>query len=125
MDTGEQRLGDRVVEWLERNFQGTGTLRKASRGVGSSMSSIAHQLPQELGKTFGQLRKETRVAMAKRYLATSSMSISAIAETCGFSDQSHLTRVFKSEINLTPGRFRKMLRSEVARYDGTTKEEPS
>ena len=125
MDTGEQRLGDRVVEWLERNFQGTATLREASRGVGSSMSSIAHQLPQELGKTFGQLRKETRVAMAKRYLATSSMSISAIAETCGFSDQSHFTRVFKSEINLTPGRFRKMLRSEVACYDGTTKEEPS
>ncbi len=113
-DTGEQRLGDRVVEWLERNFQGTATLREASRGVGSSMSSIAHQLPQEVGKTFGQLRQETRVAMAKRYLATSSMSISAIAEACGFSDQSHFTRVFKSEVNLTPGRFRKMLRRGVS-----------
>jgi AraC-like DNA-binding protein len=111
--TGGQTLADRVTEWLERSFQGSATLRDASKAIGASMSSIAHQLPEETGKTFGQLRRETRIAMAKRYLATSSMGISEIADACGFADQSHFTRVFKAEISLTPGQFRKMLKIKL------------
>ncbi len=109
---GGQTLSDRVTEWLEMNCQGRATLHEASRAVGASMSSIAHQLPVETGKTFGQLRRETRIAQAKRLLATSSMGISAIADACGFSDQSHFTNVFKAEITLTPGQFRKMLKNK-------------
>jgi len=110
LDAGEQTLGDRVAEWLERHCQERATLQDAARGVGASVSTIAHQLPLETGKTFGQLRRETRIALAKRLLATSTMGISAIADACGFSDQSHFTRVFKAEISLTPGQFRKMLK---------------
>jgi AraC-like DNA-binding protein len=110
LEAGEQTLGDRLAEWLERNCQEKATLEDAARAIGASVSTIAHQLPQETGKTFGQLRRETRIALAKRLLATSTMGISTIADACGFSDQSHFTRVFKAEISLTPGEFRKMLK---------------
>jgi len=112
-DAGGQTISDRVTEWLERNCQGRSTLREASRAIGASMSSIAHQLPKETGKTFAQLRRETRIAIAKRLLATSSMGISAIADACGFADQSHFTKALKLEISLTPRQFRKMLGSKA------------
>ena len=102
-------LADRVVAWLERNAHQRATLQDLSRAVGASVSSIAHQLPKETGKTFAALRREIRIARAKRLLATTSMDISAIADACGFVDQSHFTRVFRREISLTPGMFRKML----------------
>jgi AraC-like DNA-binding protein len=34
------------------------------------------------------------------------MNATHVAVQCGFSDQSHLTRVFKSRLGITPGRFR-------------------
>jgi len=107
---GDNRaLSDRVIEWLERNCGEKATLRDAAKAVGASTSSIAHQLPGETGKTFAELRREIRIAKAKRLLATSTMNISSIADACGFVDQSHFTRVFRREISLTPGMFRKML----------------
>ncbi|MBC8453940.1 helix-turn-helix domain-containing protein [PVC group bacterium] len=109
-DIGEQTISDKITEWLERNCHERATLQDASKAIGASVSSIAHQLPQETGKTFGELRREIRIALAKRLLATSSMNISSIADACGFADQSHFTKTFKSEITLTPGKFRKMLK---------------
>ncbi len=118
--SGERTLGDRLAEWLERNCQERATLEDAARAVGASVSTIAHQLPEETGKTYGQLRRETRIALAKRLLATSTMGISVIADACGFADQSHFTRVFKAEISLTPGQFRKMLARFEAEHDKAT-----
>ncbi len=108
-ETGSKGLGDRIIEWLEQNCHGRATLREAARAVGVSESTLAHRLPDETGKTFGQLRREIRVSLAKRLIATSEMGISEIADTCGFSDQSHLTHQFKAETSLTPGQFRKKL----------------
>ncbi len=112
LDTGVERgmrLSDRVLAWLQGHYHEPATLRDAARAVGASVSAIAHRLPEETGKPYSRLRLELRIAEAKRLLAETDMGISEIAETCGFSDQSHLTRCFRSEVNLTPGRFRALL----------------
>ena len=108
---GDRTLSDRVTEWLEQHCQEGATLKDASRAVGVSISTISHQLPLDIGKTFTELRAEIRIALAKRLLATSEMPISAIADACGFSDQSHFTKALKTAISLTPGQFRRMLYS--------------
>jgi transcriptional regulator GlxA family with amidase domain len=56
-----------------------------------------------------QILRDIRVTEAKRLLATTSMELSTIATQCGFVDQSHFTRTFKADINLTPGQFRRLL----------------
>lgn len=112
LDTGDVKgiqLSDRVLAWLQGHYHEAATLQDAARAVGASVSAIAHRLPVETGKQYSRVRLELRIAEAKRLLAETDMSISEIAETCGFSDQSHLTRLFKSEVNLTPGRFRSLL----------------
>jgi len=108
-------LCDRVMNWLAHHLQGPATLAEAARAVGASPSAIAHRLPADTGKTYGQHRTAIRIAEAKRLLATTDMPLGEIASLCGFSDQSHFTRVFKREINLTPGRFRAMLDPTGAR----------
>jgi len=108
-DVRQVLLSDRVLAWLQGHYHEGATLRDAARAVGASVSAVAHRLPVETGKSFRRLRLELRIAEAKRLLAESGMEISEIAETCGFSDQSHFTRLFRAEVNLTPGRFRALL----------------
>lgn len=48
-----------------------------------------------------------RVEKAKVLLKDHDVSIAAIAAACGFSNQGHLTSVFKQRTGMTPGRFRR------------------
>ncbi len=48
-----------------------------------------------------------RVRKASDLLCTTDLSISSVAQKCGFFDNSHLTSTFKSETGKTPSEFRK------------------
>ena len=106
-------LADKIIRWLKGHYHERATLADAAQAVGASVSTISHRLPQETGKTFRHLRLALRIAEAKRLLAETDMEISAIADACGFTDQSHFTRHFRNEINMTPGRFRSLLEVSV------------
>jgi AraC-like DNA-binding protein len=103
-------LAARTVKWLQSHYSEPATLAAAARAVGTSVSTLVHRLKRETGKSFKRLLTETRVAEAKRLLATTALEISEIADRCGFFDQSHFTRTLKRAINLTPGQFRRLLR---------------
>lgn len=102
-------VSERAARWLEEHLQEPCTLAAAARAVGASTSTLVHRLKQETGQTFGQLRRETRLAQARKLLATSDLPISHIAALCGFTDQSHLTRSLRAAANLTPRQFRRLL----------------
>jgi len=50
---------------------------------------------------------EARIKQA-RILLESGMPLSEVAYTCGFSDQSHLSRVFKRLVDVSPARYQRM-----------------
>lgn len=102
-------VSERVVRWLEGNYQKSATLNKASRAIGASAPGIIKHIKHDTGKTFHELLLEIRLAEAKRLLASASDDLSAIAQQCGFCDQSHFTRHFRKSINLTPGQFRRLM----------------
>lgn len=119
---GERRLDDasggtvseRTARWLEQNLQEACRLKAAARGTGASESTLVHRLKAETGRTYGQLRRETRLARARQLLATTDLPISDVAALCGFTDQSHLTRSLKAVANLTPRQFRRLLHPSKA-----------
>jgi AraC-like DNA-binding protein len=46
-----------------------------------------------------------------RELLTGDARMADIAQECGFSDQAHLTRLFKRQTGVTPGVYRKNLQN--------------
>jgi AraC family transcriptional regulator len=52
---------------------------------------------------------QRRVERAKRLLRQTRQPLSLIAQEAGFTDQSHLTQMFRREMGVTPGRFRAAL----------------
>ena len=109
-DDGESRA-ERIQHWLQAHYwRRHVTLEDAARDLGMSVSGIVKALRKDgRHKSFHRLLQDIRVTEAKKLLAGTGLPLSAIASRCGFADQSHFTRVFAREINLTPGRFRKLL----------------
>jgi AraC family transcriptional regulator len=52
---------------------------------------------------------QRRVERAKRLLRQTHQPVALIAQETGFTDQSHLTQMFRREVGVTPGRFRAAL----------------
>lgn len=53
--------------------------------------------------------QRARVRAAAKWLAGRRLSTGEIAVACGFFDQSHLTRVFRRELGITPARYRRLV----------------
>lgn len=107
-------ISERAGRWLESNYQKPATLGMAARAIGASAPSIIQHVKRDTGKTFHALLLEIRIAEAKRLLAAAGLDLSAIAQQCGFCDQSHFTRHFRNATNLTPGQFRKLMKVSEA-----------
>lgn len=58
--------------------------------------------------TLGEYMRKLKVEKAISMLISSEQSLTEIAHTCGFSDQSHFTRVFKSATGYLPKQFAKV-----------------
>lgn len=59
--------------------------------------------------SFGEYIRKLRIEKAIDYLDQSAYSLAEIAYLCGFSDQSHFTRIFKKHTGQNPSAFRKNL----------------
>ncbi len=81
------------------------TLAEIAGAVGVHPVHLARQFRRTFGCTVGEYVRRTRVEFACQALA-SDTPLSEIAMEAGFSDQSHLHRVFKRATGLTPRQYR-------------------
>ena len=74
--------------------------------TGLSSCYLLEVFKRDVGVSIGTYLAYQRVAGAKRLLLEG-LSISEVALCVGFTDQSHLTRIFKRFTQTTPGRFQR------------------
>jgi AraC-like DNA-binding protein len=80
-------------------------LESLSRAAGLSPFHLIRVFRQATGLTPHNWLVDRRVHLACNLLREG-LSATEVAMRCGFSDQSHLTRAFKSRLGVTPGQFR-------------------
>jgi len=74
--------------------------------VGVHPVHLAREFRRFHGCTIGEYLRRLRIEFACRQLSASDVSLSEIALTTGFFDQSHFTRTFKALIGTTPNQYR-------------------
>jgi AraC-like DNA-binding protein len=61
---------------------------------------------EEMGENLSNYLNRLRVDRAAKLLIETDLSLSEIAGSCGFEDQSWFSKIFKSYTGLSPGKYR-------------------
>ncbi|HEX3467703.1 MAG TPA: helix-turn-helix domain-containing protein [Candidatus Elarobacter sp.] len=92
----------RDFAWLE-----PAGLDRAATLAGLHPTHFARAFRRHAGMTPGAYRRAARVRAASALLLHSASPLSRIAHDCGFTDQSHLTNVFREATGISPRRYRR------------------
>jgi AraC family transcriptional regulator len=98
----------RVREALEESYLLAPSLAELAAIGGVHPVHLSREFRKHYETTIGEFIRKRRIEHACHLLANSDKSLSEIALTCGFSDQSHFCAMFKSHTSLTPAKFRDM-----------------
>src|ERR1700692_1551841 len=104
-----------LAPWQERRARGIlcanikcgVALKEGAREGGLSGGYFLHSFRLTLGVAPHKWLNEQRVVLSKEKLRDDGLSLSDVAMECGFSDQSHLTRVFRQTVGVSPGAWRR------------------
>jgi AraC-like DNA-binding protein len=97
---------DKVLEYMNLNFQQNITLKDLAKIVSMTEVSFSRFIKKRTGNTFVDTLNEIRIGHASRMLIAQNESIAEIAVQCGFNNISNFNRVFKSKKHCTPKEFR-------------------
>jgi AraC-like DNA-binding protein len=97
----------RAKEVLSANLDGRVMLKEVARECGLSASHFSRAFHRTVGTAPHHWLLTHRIKVAKQKLRDRRFSLSEVALTCGFADQSHLTRVFTRLVGVSPGAWRR------------------
>lgn len=99
----QERLAKEVIE---ANLGQRISLPDLAGLCGLRTSQFAHAFKRSVGVPPYEWLTQRRVERAKQFLSGRELSLAEVAQLSGFSDQSHLTRVFSRRVGATPGAWR-------------------
>lgn len=110
-ETGdEHRAVTRARDLIQSCYGEDMSLTELSREAGLSPFHLVRVFTGAVGVTPHGYLTQVRVERARERLAGDAR-MADIAAECGFSDQAHLTRLFKRQTGVTPGKYRKILQN--------------
>ncbi|MDH3733630.1 MAG: AraC family transcriptional regulator [Gemmatimonadota bacterium] len=97
-----------LVEELEDTYRAPRSVRHLAERASKHPVAVARAHRRHYGCSITDRLRARRVREAAARLGTGE-SLSSIAHAAGFSDQAHMTRLFKRETGVTPGVFRSFI----------------
>lgn len=101
-----------ATEIVEARFLERLSLAAIASEVGVHYVHLSRQFHKYNQCTVGELIRRRRVQYASHLLAHSQTPLAEIALICGFSDQSHLSFLFKRYMGVSPSKFRSVAARE-------------
>jgi AraC-like DNA-binding protein len=97
----------RAIQYVSCQSARLPNVQELADVVGVSASHLTHGFSLDTAMSSKEYLTRMRVEHAKRLLARTTGKLDAIATQLGFSDASHLSRVFRARTGQSPGRFRR------------------
>ena len=97
----------RAKELIESRLASDLSGHELAQECGLSIAHFTRAFRQSVGESPHRWLMRRRIETAQRLLLDSDRNLAEIAVDCGFADQSHFTKVFKSMTGVPPGAFRR------------------
>jgi AraC family transcriptional regulator len=96
----------RVLEYMDSHLEDEVPLSRLAELCGLSVDHFSRAFRESTGEPPHRYLLRRRLARARRLLLRTDQPIADIALALGFTDQSHLTNLFRRQYGITPGRVR-------------------
>ncbi|MGA2977231.1 MAG: helix-turn-helix domain-containing protein [Spirochaetia bacterium] len=97
----------RMRDFLSKSFASRVSAREVAAAAGLSVSRALHLFKKESGMSLSAYIARQRIDYALYLLKNTDRSMAEIASECGFFDQSHFTKTFRSLEGAPPLRYRR------------------
>jgi AraC family transcriptional regulator len=101
-----QRQMKRVTDFVLAHLSQDLSLETLAMQTGFSAYHFARLFRQTMGESPHQFVLQLRLEKAQRLLRETELPLAHVALESGFANQSHLTRIFKRRLGLTPRAYR-------------------
>jgi AraC family L-rhamnose operon regulatory protein RhaS len=95
-----------ILDYIARSYDKKITLDTLAQKFGTNRTNLNKLFKENTGMTAIKYVIELRLRIARSLLKATDLPIERIAEQTGFSDSTHLERLFKQKYQLTPGDVR-------------------
>jgi AraC family transcriptional regulator len=95
-----------MTDFIDQNLSESITLEDLAALAGLSSYHFSRKFKADLGIAPHAYVLSRRINRAKCLLNSSRLPLKLVAAECGFTDQSHLSRVFRRFLGVTPNNFR-------------------
>lgn len=104
--TRANALLDRVIEYIEKNYDKNITLESAAELVQMSPFYLSKLFKQEKNENFIDYVTEIRIKKAKELLSDPMNSVKSVCFQIGYNDPNYFTRVFKKICGVAPTEYK-------------------
>lgn len=95
-----------AVEYIEENYTQKLKLADVAEKAYVSQWHLSKLLNRHTGQSFSEILNNVRIEKAKELLKDPSLRIGDIAESVGFLDMAHFSRVFKKQMGISANEYR-------------------
>jgi len=101
------RVINNVLEYMGTNYFKKLTLKDLSDKFHINHVYLGKLFYEVTGKRFSEYRNSIRVKQACRFLDTTDLTVYEVSERVGFKDINYFHRIFKENMGISPGKYRK------------------
>jgi transcriptional regulator GlxA family with amidase domain len=101
----------RALSLIEAGVGQSITVNQLAQSIGISRRDLLRLFHKELNNTPSRILSQRRLDRARSLILNTGLPMTTIAESVGFSSQSHLTSSYHSEFGITPARQRREYRA--------------
>jgi AraC-like DNA-binding protein len=98
----------RVLDYIEANLDRTIRIEELAGIVRRSISHFSRAFRADFGVSPYTYITRRRITRAQELMLSTDKSLASIAVSCGLADQSHLSRMFRRLVGVTPALWRRL-----------------
>jgi transcriptional regulator GlxA family with amidase domain len=98
---------ERAQDWLQQNMARDFTMSDLARALAVGDRTLVRRFGAATGQTPLGYLQSVRLQAARALLEAGDMTVQAIATQVGYSDVSSFTRLFRQEVGISPGSYRR------------------